>query len=159
MKTVSFSLMFDRTYEVWQGDPLRPSDGSKPGPGTYGALWDVRAAERLIGIYDENPEAPGQVSILDCQLSNYSSQTSDKLAPLNFTGWVSGLAVLFSRFDMNMIPTRCEMSLTMTVTMKVPTDAAPDQQAAGDNSGTTGAPGPSPATVTPSPGVRQIKTT
>jgi hypothetical protein len=91
-QTISFTLMFDRTYEVWTGPAKAPNasgaDGdptSGKGPYRFGVQWDVWAIERLVGIFGQwngsPPSGPPAASLCTVQfggknLSNLSSFTN-----------------------------------------------------------------------------------
>jgi hypothetical protein len=57
-QSISFSLTFNRMYEVYMGGFKNPKDGG-PGPSDIGVRWDIRAIERLMGIYDAQKLFPG----------------------------------------------------------------------------------------------------
>lgn len=121
-QTFSFNLLFDRTYEAWQG-PLPSQNQTKWGPGPYqwGAQWDVWAVERLVGIYGQayggTPSGPPVASQVRVNLAN--SKNPQSLArntrggsSLTFTGWLSSISVQYTRFDASMVPTRASVALS-----------------------------------------------
>jgi len=57
-QSISFTLIFNRMYEVYMGGFNNPKDGS-PGPSAIGCRWDIRAIERLMGVYDAQSQYPG----------------------------------------------------------------------------------------------------
>jgi hypothetical protein len=56
-QSISFSLIFNRMYEVYMGGFKNPKDGG-PGPSDIGCRWDIRSIERLMGIYDAQADYP-----------------------------------------------------------------------------------------------------
>ncbi len=113
-QSISFSLLFDRTYEVWRGEPSIV--GGRPGPGVLGALWDVRAAERLIGITDNLDTAP--------QSNEVEVFLGEGEHALNFAGYFSSMAAGFTRFDANMTPTRAAIEVSLIRTFQTGAGAA-----------------------------------
>lgn len=90
-QTISFNLLFDRTYEVWNGHLADLQGTSKlpsysmvgfgqnavtapknGGPYHFGVLWDVWALERLCGIYRQadgiHPNGPPVPKIVHVQM-------------------------------------------------------------------------------------------
>jgi hypothetical protein len=114
-KTLSFSLFFDRSYEVWQ---------DKNHPGTY---MDQRAAERMLGIWDSlgGPPISTRVRILFGGFGNSNTTTSYQGAggqiitnPANplagagalvMTGYPISLDITHTRFDRALTPIHCAM--------------------------------------------------
>jgi len=88
---ISFTLMFDRTYEVWTGTNMRStydmgsikgpkaktSYDTSQGPYIYGAQWDVWAIERMVGIFGQasgqGPNGPPASSIIHVQFGSAST--------------------------------------------------------------------------------------
>lgn len=59
-QSISFQLIFNRMYEVYMGgfkNP-HPRGGRTEGPSDIGCRWDIRAIERLMGIYDAQKDYP-----------------------------------------------------------------------------------------------------
>lgn len=154
-QTVSFNLLFDRTYEVWNGvsnglppsaftffgqnTPTFPQNG---GPYRFGVLWDVWALERICGIYGQakglQPSGPPTATIVhvmagDVRESNaingptwgdvsQNTVIQEPLTPssIDFYGWITSMSVDYTRFDANMTPTRCAVSLSFQQTYAQP---------------------------------------
>lgn len=112
---MGFSLLFDRTYEVWQG--------GLDGPGKYGCLWDVMMMEKLLGLGIQG---------------NYATATGRPVTVLfgpedrsiRTTGYFTQLSVTYGTFDMNMTPTRCRMDVRLA-TRYLPQDSGPIYTAGG----------------------------
>jgi hypothetical protein len=61
-QSISFSLIFNRMYEVFMGGYKNPKDGG-PGPSDIGCRWDIRAIERLMGMYDADQLYPNSKTL------------------------------------------------------------------------------------------------
>ena len=107
-QTVTFTVYFNRMYEVWQGDTHNPLGG--PGPSDEGCRWDTRALERLMGVFDA-VSTNGQ----DTGLGNSGwGGNPASMIPLQivfggknalrFQGVMAGFDYTFTLFDANMIP-------------------------------------------------------
>lgn len=163
---VSFNLLFDRTYEVWngpqhlpasanygfgQGEVVAPKNG---GPYRFGVLWDVWALERLCGIFRQAdgipPQGPptvqllhiitGGVNIANSMIGNGpSSWTHIDISPtpssVDFWGWMTSFNVQYTRFDTNMVPTRCAVSLGFQLTYAQPSSTTNPTGAAPSGTG------------------------
>jgi hypothetical protein len=151
-QTYNFSLLFDRTYELWCGSnsPYYGAMGKwGGGPFKYGVQWDVWACERLLGVYGQwtgqGPSGPPAASPVQVAFSGgvdigqgIYSNVDPSYAVVGaqafaFQGWCTGLSVAYTRFDINMMPTRCAVSLTFELIYALQsTTSAPN-----DNSGTS----------------------
>jgi hypothetical protein len=116
-QTVSWSLIFDRTYDLTYG----------PNPaGNRGVLKDVGALYLLMGAFDDNgvPFA----SLVDVVFG----QTSDGDI-WGFTGYINSVNITYGIFRQNMIPSRCEVDLSMMAVYASPVTPV---------NGTSGGPAP-----------------
>jgi len=123
-QTISFSLVFNRMYEVWQGGVKGPNGG--PGPSDIGCRWDIRAIERLMGIYDAKADYPGtnksqkmsgqtglgtygagdrppQGLSLQCVFGGANS--------IQFQGMIAGFDYTYTMFDHNMVPIEAQCDI------------------------------------------------
>jgi hypothetical protein len=109
----NFTIFLNRMYEVYQGGFAGPSD--------IGVRWDIRALERLMGLYDDVSAqvdtAPG--------ISLYAS--GGKTAPiglpvqvvfgglnsLRFQAIMQEVSVQYTRFDRNMVPVEAVVTIGM----------------------------------------------
>lgn len=108
-QTISFTLYFNRMYEVWQGNLHGGTNGS--GPSDEGCRWDIRALERLMGLFDARVTDPGGITGLG---NNGWGQYPASQLPLQvvfggpnsiqFQGVISQFDYTFTLFDANMIP-------------------------------------------------------
>jgi len=117
LQTVTFTLIFNRMYEVWQGNI--------PGPSDIGCRWDIRAIERLVGMYDATAEWSKGSSIRgDMGLGNYGAGQNPPVAlpvqvvfggpnSYRFQGQIGSIEYEYTRFDANMIPIEasCDISI------------------------------------------------
>lgn len=102
-QTVTFTLVFNRMYEVWQGGVKGPSD--------IGVRWDIRALERLMGLYDAVADKGGGTT----GVGNYGIGSFQPVAmpvqivfggpnSMQFQGVFAGFDYTYTLFDVNMIP-------------------------------------------------------
>lgn len=116
-RNLAIDLVFDRTYEVWWGSGPQ---GEKDGPYKYGAQWDGRAAERLVGMYDARNNSLGQAMSPPTQVPVECFFGGP--GALKFGGMIQSLSVNYTRFANDMTPIRCEVSIGMTEVLKASSD-------------------------------------
>jgi hypothetical protein len=119
-QSITFDVVFNRMYEVWQGGVKGPN--GSPGPSDIGVRWDIRSIERLMGMYDAtvNPSGASGAG----KAAPYNGTTglgaygagSRPPQSLNvqvvfggqysyqFQGMIASLDYEYSLFDANMIP-------------------------------------------------------
>lgn len=147
MQSLNFTLLFNRMYEVWRGDV--------PGPSEEGTRWDVRAFERLMGMYDaQKTNTEGDATVTTpmpgwANLTGVSNNAPQKLAgqglPLQLTfggpnsirlqGRITDFEYQYEKFDSNMIPITATISITFQALFAPPPNAdliAPLVQNTGD---------------------------
>jgi hypothetical protein len=125
--TVEFSLLFDRTFELWD------SSYQNTIAGTYGCRADVEAFYNLCGINELIPQTSTQVTVVAPPEVNTGRATNVVQGPmiwvpayvyfggtnsrgaLNYYGAVSAFNVTWSHFTTEMIPARCEVDVTLTL--------------------------------------------
>lgn len=129
--TVGFSLLFDRTYEVWDASNAALVGTSQAG--TYGCRVDVEALYNLCGINQKLNATPaastGQTAVSPTGGSpnyNITVQGSMLAQPtqlyfgaqspwaLNYYGFISELAVTWTHFNAAMVPVRCAVDIQFT---------------------------------------------
>lgn len=107
-QTISFTLYFNRMYEVWMGDIHGPNGG--PGPSDEGCRWDIRALERLMGIFDATANGGGSTGLGNNGWGEWpASQLPLQVVfgsknALRFQGVINSLDYTFTIFDANMVP-------------------------------------------------------
>jgi len=115
-QTVSFDLVFNRQYEVWSG--------GIPGPSDIGVRWDIRALERLVGMYDatndstayglaasvgEGVNGPGGFAPVPIPIQVVFGGPKS----FQFQGMIMSLTYTFTLFDVNMIPVEATASVSV----------------------------------------------
>lgn len=100
-QTVSWSLMFDRTYDMMYDS--NPNENR-------GVLKDTAALYSLMGTF----ESSGAVPISTPIQAVFGMTGSGQL--WGFTGYISSVNVTYGIFRHNMIPSRCEIDLQMICT-------------------------------------------
>jgi hypothetical protein len=100
-QTVSWTLLFDRTYDMmYDPDPN----------GNRGVLKDIGALYLLMGTFVSNAAVP--MSTL-CEVVFGQTDNGDIWG---FTGFISGASIAYPIFRHNMIPSRASVQLTMITT-------------------------------------------
>lgn len=105
---VSFDLLFNRQYEVWQGGFGGPSD--------IGCRWDVRAIERLMGLYDDKNSVKG---LGKYEIGGYAPLGLPVIVvfggpnSFQFQARINSLDIQYTRFSKDMIPTEAQVSISL----------------------------------------------
>ncbi len=115
--TVSFSLLFDRTYEMWD------SKYQTADVGIYGVAVDTNAFFNLCGINQkqlvpgvrggkaQNMVVQGPMAAVPIDLYfGYGSPGG-----LSYFGIISSLGIVYSHFSQQMVPVRCAVDIGFTV--------------------------------------------
>ena len=103
--TISWTLFFDRTYDMMYS-------GQNP-ENNRGVLKDVAALYNLMGAFTDNG-IPQQTEI-----QVIFAQTEDG-AVWGYNGYFTSVSVKYGIFRHNMIPSRCEVDITLTTTYTAP---------------------------------------
>jgi cell wall-associated NlpC family hydrolase len=114
-ETISFTVIFNRMYEVWQGNVTGPKGG--PGPSLMGCRWDMRALERLMGMYDAT-QTPGSKLSTTVGVGNNGAGANPPMSlpvqvvfggpnSIQFQGQIASLDYTYTLFDVNMVPIEC----------------------------------------------------
>jgi len=115
--TISFSLLFDRTYELWD----RKYQGTDVG--TYGVSVDTNAFYNLTGInipekvpgvrggksYTKINQGPMKMTPVDLYFG-YGSPGG-----LHYFGIITSLGITYSHFTQQMVPVRCAIDVGFNV--------------------------------------------
>jgi hypothetical protein len=126
--SLSFALLFDRTYEM--SDPTKFDTIE----GTYGVMADVHVLYNLLGItatqkvketgsegdntYDGNVLGIMQMSPLWCRFGQARHSFKDKLPAISrmeYFGYVNNIGITYSHFTQRMTPVRCAVDISMTL--------------------------------------------
>jgi cell wall-associated NlpC family hydrolase len=125
-QTIAFTLIFNRMYEVWQGNVKGPN--GKPGPSDIGCRWDIRSIERLMGIYDAKADYPGtqkpQKISGQTGLGTYGAGDRPPQGlglqvvfggpnSIQFQGMIASMDYTYTMFDHNMVPVEASVDLTV----------------------------------------------
>jgi len=120
-QTINFTIIFNRMYEVWQGTMKGPNGG--PGPADIGVRWDVRAIERLMGMFDAQAlnTAKG-VNNVGLGTSGAGSSPPSSLPvqvvfggpnSIQFQGYIAAMDYTYTMFDSNMVPVECTVDISI----------------------------------------------
>ena len=99
--TLSFSLVFDRTYDCW--GPRKRGEGPD-GPSHAGIAHDIRHLEKMLGYTADFPF-----------LTVVAMQVFFGAAGLRYFGYITSMSVLYSTWTQDMRPTRGGVSLSMAI--------------------------------------------
>jgi len=112
-QTIGFTIYFNRMYEVWQG-------GVK-GPSEIGCRWDIRALERLMGIFDAQADGGGgsATGVGNYGAGGYPPTTLPIQVVFGgansyqFMGQIASLDWTYTLFDRNMVPVEAFADLSV----------------------------------------------
>ena len=128
---INFSLLFDRTYELWDAK-YRHTLG-----GVFGVRADVEAFYNLMGINsfvsqsksaivgktDIPGDFQGQADVVVQgpmqMIPSYLSFGYHSSGSLEYFGYISSFNVTYTHFTQKMVPVRCAVDVTFTVTPPV----------------------------------------
>jgi hypothetical protein len=125
--TVNFSLLFDRTFELWDAN-YRDTI-----PGVFGVRADVEAFYNLIGVNfpvaqsksalvgrTDLPGLPNGIAdvIVQGPMMMVPAQLSfgaNSAGTLNYFGYISSFNVTYTHFNQKMVPVRCAIDVGFTI--------------------------------------------
>lgn len=119
MQSVSFNLLFDRTYEVGSlsVDKVSARNQKLLNQGVYA---DVAALERICGIYRTSGSAlGGQGPMLMIPATVVFGEMNRTAKPLSWFGFIAGFGVDYTHFGANMTPMRATVAVTFSQLVKV----------------------------------------
>ena len=110
-QTVSWTLLFDRTYDLIYSDPRVAGFDSD-----LGVLKDVAALYNIMGTFETQAAVPVSTPV----------QVAFAQTPaggiFGFTGYIQNLSsITYGIFNGRMIPSRCEIQISMMTTYVPPT--------------------------------------
>lgn len=128
-QTVEFSILFDRTYELWQS--VGPDANTDPGssgnnPAVVGVLADIIQMKQFtgmnIGYTTQNSDSPNTTSSSSIQPGQqgivqmvpsyvYFGDTNN----LWYYGYVSEWDVTITHWNQNMVPMRCVIDISWAI--------------------------------------------
>lgn len=104
-QSVSWSLIFDRTYDLLYGDNHNGDGGN-----SRGVLEDTAALYNIMGSYESGGGTPMSTLVEVA----FAQEKSGQL--WGFTGYITSVNITYGIFRYDMIPSHCEVDLTMTTT-------------------------------------------
>lgn len=177
-QTVEWSLLFDRTYELWgqyepDGTPSNGWTNNTNDPKVVGVLADIMAMQQFTGMFvayssgNSNSTAPTSGALTGWQgimqmipAWVYFGGGSSSATSLWYYGYVSEWDVTVTHWTQYMIPQRCVINITFTMLPPPLTGAGGSQQTSFNFQPTSGTPtaagttsGPAAFTQLPSSGV------
>lgn len=114
-QTVGWDLYFDRTYDMLYGGGASVTGGGSVGRPDYdrGVLKDVAALYNLMGTFIVSDTGSAVPFSTPCEVV-FGQNGGGQL--WGFTGYISSMQIQFGIFRHDMIPSRAEVSLTLTAT-------------------------------------------
>ncbi|WP_411087784.1 hypothetical protein [Streptomyces sp. 061-3] len=125
--TLSFGLLFDRTYEM--SDPTKFDTVE----GTYGVMADIHVLYNLVGINttqeaqaadgEDKPTSGNVLGIMQmspvwCRFGQARHSFKDKLPNLSrmeYFGYINNIGITYTHFSQRMTPVRCAVDISMTL--------------------------------------------
>jgi Contractile injection system tube protein len=140
-QTVQFNLFFDRTYDMMFGNNELTAGGPSSNEAAMndrGVLKDVAALYNIMATFIGPAAVPVSAPVEVIFGQNHAGQL------FGFTGYLTQFNIIYGIFRHDMIPSRCEIDLTLTATY-VSNSVAPSGAGAGSNQVAASA---SPSSVT-----------
>lgn len=145
--TISFSLLFDRTYELWD----KAYQGTDVG--TYGVQVDTNAFYNITGI-NRAQVVPGvrggreqnlivQGPMFANPLNLYFGYGSP--GSLSYFGYISGLSITYTHFSQQMVPSRCAIGVNFILLTETYGAATTTDTSTTTTPTPSPSPGPSPS--------------
>ena len=122
--TIGFSLLFDRTYELWD------SSYTNTQAGTYGVAVDTNAFYNLVGINQLNTNSPVTTTPNGFNAVNTYAQIVqgpmvivpadlyfgyNSTGALKYYGYISAFNITYTHFNQRMVPQRCGIQVSFTL--------------------------------------------
>lgn len=119
MQSITFNLLFDRTYEVGSlsVDKVSAQDQKRLSQGVYA---DVAALERVCAIYRTTGSTlGGQGPMLMVPATVVFGKMGLSAKPLSWYGYIAAMGVDYTHFGSNMTPMRATVAITFAQLVKV----------------------------------------
>lgn len=126
-QTLQFSLLFDRTYELW--DPSKLDGDSRDGVTSYGVGWDVLSLYKITGVASPiNVDTAKSADSGVVQASSFSKGDvkNEATGPmlyvpvyvvfghnLDYYGVIQSLDVQYTHWAWSMTPSRAQVGITV----------------------------------------------
>lgn len=138
---LSFSLLFDRTYELW-------GERGKTGPGTYGVYQDVRALYRMLNMTPDREQAGPELMVDYMHAQLVTVYFGGILSPgsLAYYGVITGVDLDYTHWDYQMVPTRCVVNVGVQLFPVPTTSSGQTEYYWQDRNRSTSTPSPSTGT-------------
>lgn len=125
--TLSFALLFDRTYEM--SDPTKFDKLE----GTYGVMADIHVLYNLVGINtsqeaqaadgDDKATSGNVLGIMQMspvwarfgQARAAYKNNLPKLSRMEYFGYINNIGITYTHFSQRMTPVRCAVDISMTL--------------------------------------------
>lgn len=135
-QNASWTIYYDRTYELWNGTP----SGAQWDPSIIGVQADVLAFYQFTGMLSTASLTTSEAAaiplgqMISPMLSIYSwvyfgtqnsassSVTNALPAQLAYYGYISSFSVEYTAFNQNMTPRQCEIDVTFTIMSPITTN-------------------------------------
>lgn len=111
--SIAFSLLFDRTYDVYYGPQAKGGVDLRD----VGCYADIGALEQVTGVRTLNSGVlQGMVNIPVYVIfgGGNGGKNGKPLTGLTFTGYIQSMSVQYGLFSENMVPTRASVDIGMT---------------------------------------------
>lgn len=139
-QTASWSILFDRTYELWgsynsSGSPRHAIGKDNNNPSVVGVLADIIQMQQFTGML-VGASTPGSVANAGGKQNNFAGHQgivqivpsyaffSDKFN-LSFYGYISDWTVQITHWSNFMVPMRCVINITLTMLPPIQTTPNP----------------------------------
>lgn len=143
-QTINFSLLFDRTFEVWGQyntnglpnalSPAALTTGRLNSAAQQGVNVDIRAMKQITGQLSGLGASGGNKNTVNPVLQQgamFPCYTwvyfGDQASDFFFYGYITDFSVQVSHWSQYMVPMRCEISVDFSILPNQMTTAAPDK--------------------------------
>lgn len=116
--TLSFDMVFDRMASYGSSLANRRYQDQSLGDST-GVLSDVRIVEKILTNGMGGPEGIAY-NVMPTVRVRFSRHGGGKFPPLNYIGFVTGTSIHYQRFNVDMVPTRCTISMSIRIAINMP---------------------------------------
>jgi hypothetical protein len=106
--TVTWQLLFDRSYEMWD------SAYWDQAPGKYGCYVDVRALYGMLQMVNQTPIKGIDLIISPLRMTPVQVYFGGNTS-LSYYGRVESLTITYTHWSTSMVPIRCVADITLTI--------------------------------------------
>lgn len=127
-QTLSFSLLFDRTYELW--DPSKLYGEAATMVPSFGVAYDILSLYKITGVATPMPVTDDSSADADAykkafEKGTYSNGPAGPMTyvpvyvvigtSLSYYGVIQSLDLQYTHWTQEMIPSRCQVTVTVTL--------------------------------------------